>query len=548
MASTLISTLVETLVTTTTTEAFRSVRQESETTLTTIPGKTVIFVPAIMDPEHKDMTRIVTTTETTKTRYVAAPGETYTTTTLTREIQDSTTTTLTLTRELATVHRTTTVPWTATTTTTTAVSGVTTVTYTLPHYTSTFVPATTTGMTLTEVETVVATGGTEMTETEISTLTETVEEYQQETNVWVDQETLVPVPTTGTQTSTAQDGFGYLSAGTVVRLENVDDEADLVVRNMSSGSTQRAHASSNGMGPPNFVGGSCEVTIAVSGNYSISIENWKNYGGPSYAGDINVVRSSGRPVGGVITGIVETEVIYPTRTQLPVNGYWVVSYVTQTRTTLVAGTTTTLVPAPTEGCATTLATTLVPTQTLIQTLVPAPTIDGEETYTATMDCEIVTTTETTVPGTTTTLTEIQVPQYVYRAITIPTKVRTNTVTVVEMQDVIYVPESYKTTIEIAKLVETECTHTQTTTETDTEIETEVVVFRSVYESGARTTTTLVPTLTLRWIMKELPETETPHAPCVGGISQGFVPIDAVAVCGSLCDFVRCGTKDHNKIL
>ncbi|MBQ9759664.1 MAG: hypothetical protein IJW12_07850, partial [Opitutales bacterium] len=78
--------------------------------------------------------------------------------------------------------------------------------------------------------------------------------------------TLIPIP------ADVPGYRGWYPAGTVITLDNVDDEADLLINGEVVG-----RAVSNGWDPPPLIPGKVSYTIPEDGYYTISISNYLNY-------------------------------------------------------------------------------------------------------------------------------------------------------------------------------------------------------------------------------------------------------------------------------
>lgn len=377
----------------------------------------------------------------------------------------------------------------------------------------TFVPVaetTLTLVTLTATTEIPAEAVTSVRETEV--VVTTVSEVRAETVATeIAQRVTAAVRTTLTQTSWTGEA-AWLEAGTVITLEGVDDEADLVVNGEAVG-----HARANGkIAPPDYVAGRCQWVVPQAGFYRFGIGAHSNsFGGPSSPGEITLEPAPSEviDVAGTFTAVV-TEYDYETRT-----------LVTETALTL------------------TLLRTMT-TLTLTETLVDVG--DGETTVTETATETLTETTQlrgVRVPsGTTAVWTDTLVCGVrTYKGATETRVIFTETTTATLTQT--YVP------------VETETT-TLTFTETETalttilferllwETETELVRTREVEAFVLLATLTETETTTRAQGVAFIPC--TCHE-CFGGIYRGTQPIERVHARGSDIACVRNSTRPHRFI-
>lgn len=474
------------------------------TTLTETVTTTDVYVPAT--------TEIVTTTEAVTTTETEVNGtQEIIQTELETWIEEYPTLTTTVTTQWVPVMTTTTIEThteTETAVTYTTVTDVEkTFTYTQLVWTDTVATTLTTLSQAVTTETVIPADGT-TTLTEIYIPTETLAGTTQ-TSIYMTTITGVRTATTVITIPADVPGYsGWFPAGTVITLDNVDDEADLLINGEVVG-----RAVSNGWDPPPLIPGKVSYTIPEDGYYTISISNYLNYGGPSYEGDLDF---GGVPVvytsqPGITTTTTQIVVDPGTVTKIPVD-WTVTEYYTITDTAVM---TETFVPASDETTTTEIQTVTVVTlevETETQTQIVTET-EGVVSY--------ETITISTYPGM--TLTDTVATTLTlgggWRELVIPTNTLTTRVASTIKSWIEYVPVTYNT-------VTTTKTLTTLTVPLITQTQTDITV----------------PALTVT-VTTTLADLD-----CFGGVYYGFVPVEDVYRNGNVIEHIRQGTDAHCIIL
>lgn len=474
------------------------------TTLTDTVTTTSVYVPATT--ETVTTTEAVTTTETevNETQEIIK-------TKLETWIEEYPTRTTTVTIQWVPVITTTTTETQTATETAVTYTTVTdvekTFTYTQLVWTDTVTTTLTTMSQAVMTETVIPADGT-TTLTEIYIPTETLAGTTQ-TSIYMTTITGVRTATTVVTIPADVPGYiGWFPAGTVITLDDVDDEADLLVNGEVVG-----RAVSNGGSPPNFIGGIVSYTIPEDGYYTISISNHLNYGGPSYEGDLDF---GGVPVvytsqPGITTTTTAIVVDPGTVTKIPVD-WTVTEYYTITGTAVM---TETFIPASDETTTTeiqtvTVVTLEVETETQTQIVTETEGIASYETITI-----------STYPGMTLTDTIATTQTLVSRRreLVIPTNMFTTRVTSTVKTWVEYVPVTYN-----------EVTTTKTLTTLTVPLITQTQTDITVPALTVTVTTTLA------------------DLDCFGGVYYGFVPVEDVYRNEAHIEHIRQSTDEHCIIL